>query len=122
MNKIRKFFGLFRLYNFEKDSSIFHFCQCYYAVEHLKEKGITENIAYLSDYLNSAFIEKQDNFIEIKGYATSENYFSIRQFGFQIVAIEVEAFDIELYDGSTYTIFAKDEDEVEKIKDENNIY
>ena len=59
--KIRKFFGLFRLYNFEKDSSIFHFCQCYYAVEHLKEKGITENIAYLSDYLNSAFIEKQDN-------------------------------------------------------------
>jgi hypothetical protein len=32
----------------------------------------------------------------------------------------VEAFDIELYDGSTYTIFAKDE--VEKIKDENNIY
>ena len=63
-----------------------------------------------------------DNFIEIKGYATFEKYYSIRQFGFQIVATEVEAFDIELYDGSIYTIFAKDEDEVEKIKDENNIY
>ena len=61
-----------------------------------------------------------DNFIEIKGYATFNSYYSIRQFGFQIVAIEVEAFDIELYDGSTYTIFAKDE--VEKIKNENNIY
>lgn len=61
-------------------------------------------------------------FVEIKGYATFNSYYSIRQFGFQIVAIEVEAFDIELYDGSIYTIFAKDENEVEKIKDENNIY
>lgn len=63
-----------------------------------------------------------DNFIEIKGYATIEAYYSIRQFGFQIVAIEVEEFDIELYDGSMFTIFAKDEDEVEKIKNKNNIY
>ena len=63
-----------------------------------------------------------DNFIEIKGYATFNSYYSVRRFGFQIVATEVECFDIELYDGSIYTIFAKDENELEKIKNENNIY
>lgn len=82
----------------------------------------TSNTIFIGNKLYQLVEKISNNFIEIKGYATFNSYYSIRQFGFQIVAIEVEAFDIELYDGSTYTIFAKDEDEVEKIKDENNIY
>ena len=83
---------------------------------------INKSTIFIGNSLFPLVENTPDNFIEIKGYATFNNYYSIRQFGFQIVATEVEAFDIELYDGSTYTIFAKDEDEVEKIKDENNIY
>lgn len=83
---------------------------------------INESTIFIDSKLFPLVENTPDNFVEIKGYATSETYYSIRQFENQIVAIEVEEFDIELYDGSMYTIFAKDENEVEKIKDENNIY
>ena len=82
----------------------------------------TSNTIFIDNKLYQLVENISNNFIEIKGYATFDNYYSIRQFENQIVALEVEAFDIELYDGSIYTIFAKDEDELVKIKDENNIY
>ena len=81
-----------------------------------------ENTIFIGNKLYKLVQNITDDFIEIKGYITFDACYSIRQFENQIVAIEVEEFDIELYDGSMFTIFAKDEDEVEKIKNKNNIY
>lgn len=47
-----------KIYKFDKDQKIIHFVQSEYAKQLLKKKFIND-IYYLSDYLNSHFIEKQ---------------------------------------------------------------
>lgn len=59
-NKIKTIFGLLNFDYREKD--IIHLSQSQYAIEFLKDSGIKEkNIYYLSDYLNSIFIEESKN-------------------------------------------------------------
>ena len=39
----------------------YHLCQSQYAIDYLKNKKITKNVFYLSDYINSDFFEKTYN-------------------------------------------------------------
>ena len=56
-NKIRNIFGLLD-FNY-KSKEIIHFSQSKYSTEFLLEQGISsENIYYLSDYLNQTFLQK----------------------------------------------------------------
>jgi hypothetical protein len=57
LKKILYRFGMYD-FRFENKDNIFHFVQSEYALQHLKEKNIS-NIFYLSDYLNEQFINKQ---------------------------------------------------------------
>lgn len=58
--KIKSIFGL-RNFNYKKEN-ILHLSQSQYATNFLKDKGIsTKSILYLSDYINSTFIEKASN-------------------------------------------------------------
>jgi len=55
--RIRRWLGLEKLFDFS-DASVDHLCQSHYAVEFLRQKGVTR-CAYLSDYLNDAFFVEQ---------------------------------------------------------------
>ena len=41
---------------------ITHFYQCEYAKHHLVSNGVTDNLLYLSDYLNKVFLEEKVNY------------------------------------------------------------
>ncbi len=55
--KLKKKLGIIRRYNFKKMPKLYHLVQSYYAEDFLLKKGIKENVGYLSDYLNKAFLD-----------------------------------------------------------------
>lgn len=56
-HRIKKKIGVLKRYDFEKMPNLYHLVQSYYAEDFLSTKGVTENVGYLSDYLNKEFLE-----------------------------------------------------------------
>lgn len=65
--KLKRFFGISKRYNFETIPQLYHLAQSYYAKDFLEKKKTINNVGYLSDYLNSAFLSNSPNqFLEEK--------------------------------------------------------